>query len=305
MTTTLSKIMTVFVTITCVGVMAGILANVMAGGPNWKAKAALIPEAVFDRANPEAPWTAKRKGGTEDLGGGPILPQAIVSVQKKLIQQEDDAQTKLDQDITFYKAKITEAKALIVADQDAIVRRQAQLKQQYDELQAKLDKLGQDFVTEATKQKSELVDTKMRREEYLAFKSQLDELRVQRQTAANELARLRDLLYQAQANLERANTRKKTLKAEGATVPEPAAGTNSLVEEPPPAAKPADPAPAEQPDAAAPETEKTDADKTEPGKTNSDKTNSDKTEEDKAEEDKAGEAKSETDAAESGKSDAE
>lgn len=69
MTTTLSKIMTVFVTITCVGVMAGILANVMAGGPNWKAKAALIPEAVFDRANPEAPWTAKRKGGTEDLGG--------------------------------------------------------------------------------------------------------------------------------------------------------------------------------------------------------------------------------------------
>lgn len=228
MTTKLSKIFTVFVTVASVAFMAVIIANVKAGGPNWVAKSRELPEVAFEQANPQAPWTAKKRTDGSDMGGGPILPKAIVEAQKKLIAAEQAAQTDLDAKITARKALIAEAKAQIDADVDAMKRRQADLEKQYLEAQAQLNQISQDYTLEAKKQIDDLDTLKLRAEEFVRVKNQLEELRAQREVATDELARLKALLYQAKANLERAQLRKKTLEEDGAKGdyngdPEPAA----------------------------------------------------------------------------------
>lgn len=218
MTTTLSKILAVFVTISCVAFMAVIMANVAAGGPNWMARAKELNEVDFARASPEAPWTAKNRIDGTDLGGGPILPAALATVQKKLTDAERVKQTDLDQKITQVKARLTESKALIDVDLDAIKRRQAELDTQYADLQAQMAQVSQDYTTEAKKQTEDLAVLKLRAQEFIQVKNQLEELRAQREVATEEQARLKALLYQARANLERAKTRRQLLESDGATV---------------------------------------------------------------------------------------
>lgn len=218
MTTKLSKILTVFVTVASVAFMAVIIANVKAGGPNWVAKSKELPEVAFEQANPQAPWTAKKRTDGTDMGGGPILPKAIVEAQKKLIAAEQAAQTDLDAKITARKGAIAEAKAQIDADLDAMKRRQADLEKQYLEAQAQLNQISQEYTVEAKKQIDDLDVLKLRKEEYVRVKNQLEELRAQREVATDELARLKALLYQAKANLDRARTRKQLLESDGATV---------------------------------------------------------------------------------------
>src|SRR5262249_24875122 len=125
MTTTISKILTVFVTIASSAFLAVAIANF--GNPNWPLKAAELKEVAFDHANAQGPWTTKRRTDGADMGSGPILPGAIVAAQKKLIQEEQTAQTDLDQRINKQKGKIAEAKALIDVDLDAMKRRYADL----------------------------------------------------------------------------------------------------------------------------------------------------------------------------------
>ena len=218
MTTTLSKIMAVFVTISCVAFMAVIMANVAAGGPNWTARARELKDVAFDRAGPEAPWTAKKRTDGTDLGGGPILPAAIVKVQKTLTDAERARQAELDQKITRVKGQLTESKTMIDLDLDAIKRRQAELDTQYTALQADMAKVSQDYTTEAKKQTEDLAILKLRAQEFILIKNQLEELRAQREVATEEQARLKALLYQARANLERAKTRRQLLESDGATV---------------------------------------------------------------------------------------
>ncbi len=246
MTTQISKILTVFVTVASVAFMAVVIANVRAGGPNWVLKSKAIPEVAFDRANPEAPWTAKKRVDGSDMGGGPILAAAITSAQKKLIDAEKTAQTDLDQKINARKNAIAEAKAQITADLDAMQRRQVDLDAQYVVLEKQLEQLSQDYTQEAKKQLDDLDVLKLRAEEYVRVKNQLEELRAQREVAADELDRLQALLYQAKANLERANTRRKLLGSDGAKVgegaydsAEPAKNAPEPAEKPEPAAKPA------------------------------------------------------------------
>lgn len=218
MTTLISKILTVFVTASSVVFMAVVIANVKAGGPNWVLKSKEIPEVVFERANPEAPWTAKKRSDGSDMGGGAILPDAIVKAQKKLIEVERTAQTDLDTKINQRKAAIVEAKAQIAADLDAMQRRQTDLNAQYDAVKKQMDQISQDYVAEAKKQIDDLDVMKLRAEEYVRVKNQLEELRTQREVATDELSRLQALLYQAKANLERAKTRKTLLVKDGAEV---------------------------------------------------------------------------------------
>lgn len=216
MTTKLSKIFTVFVTVASVAFMAVIIANVKAGGPNWVAKSRELPEVAFEQANPQAPWTAKKRTDGSDMGGGPILPKAIVEAQKKLIAAEQAAQTDLDAKITARKAATAAAKAQIDADLDAMKRRQTDLVNQYAEAQTQLNQISQDYTLEAKKQIDDLDILKLRAEEFVRVKNQLEELRAQRQVATDELTRLKALLYQAKANLERAQTRKQLLESDGA-----------------------------------------------------------------------------------------
>lgn len=246
MSTKISKILTVFVTVASVAFMAVIIANVKAGGPNWKAKATELPEVAFEPTGPESPWTAKRRTDNADMGGGAILPEAIVKAQKKLIETERTAQTDLDAKIAAIKSKTVEATAQIVADLDALKRRQADLEAQYKAVRDELEKLSEDYTTEAKKQIDDLDLLKLRKEEYIRVKNQLEELRAQREVASDDLDRLRALLYQAQSNLDRVRKRQQTLAEDGAQVnydenAEPAKGTEAKPEEP--KAKPEKPEP--------------------------------------------------------------
>lgn len=218
MTTKISKILTVFLTVASVAFMAVIIANVKAGGPNWQAKARDLPEVAFERAGPESPWTAKRRTDNSDMGGGPILPDAIVKAQKKLIDAERAEQTALDAKIAAIKSKTATSTAQIAVDLDSMKRRQADLETQYNAVKKQLEQLSEDYTTEAKKQIDDLDVLKLRKEEYIRLKNQLEELRAQREVAADELDRLRALLYQAKANLERAQKRQKTLVEDGADV---------------------------------------------------------------------------------------
>ncbi len=226
MTTLISKILTVFVTVASVAFMAVVIANVRAGGPNWVSKSKEIPEVAFDRANPEAPWTAKKRTDGSDMGGGPILPAAIASAQKKLLEAERTALTDLEQKINQRKSDIAAVKAQIAADLDAMQRRQVELDSQYVAVEKQLEQISQDYTQEAKKQIDDLDVLKLRAEEYVRVKNQLEELRAQREVAADELDRLQALLYQARANLERAKKRRQLLGSDGADVgsyePEPA-----------------------------------------------------------------------------------
>ncbi len=220
MTTLISKILAVFVTIASVAFMAVVMANVSAGGPNWQKKANELSEVAFDRANPQAAWTAKRRTDGADLGGGAILPLAIVNSQKKLLEEERAAQTTLDQDIARNKSRIAEAKALIDADLDALKRREADLDKQFAELLDQMNQLSQNFIMESKKQTDDLAVLKLRAQEYILIKNQLEELKAQREVASEDLSRLKALVYQAKANLERAQKRMELLKDDGAKIDE-------------------------------------------------------------------------------------
>lgn len=209
MTTKISKILTIFVTIASVAFMAVIIGN--ANGPNWDVKAKELKEVAFDRASPGAPWTAKRRSDSFDLGGGPILPAAIVAAQRKLKQEEDTTLAALQAEITKRNSAITEAQAQITADIDAMKRRQADLDKQFTELQAQLAQVAQDYTQEAKREIDDLDILQLRKDEFVRLKNQLEELRAQRQAATDELDRLKALTYQATANLERVKERKKSL----------------------------------------------------------------------------------------------
>ncbi len=224
MTTFISKILAVFVTIASVAFMAVVIANVSAGGPNWQARSKELSDVAFERANPQAPWTAKSRIDGSDLGGGPILPAAIVSAQKKLIDAERTKHTTLDQEIARRKSTIAEAKALIDADLDAMKRREADLDKQFADLLEQMNQVSQNFTMEAKKQTEDLAVLKLRAQEYVLIKNQLEELRAQREVATEELARLKALVYQAKANLERVQTRRELLKQDGATIYDPEGG---------------------------------------------------------------------------------
>lgn len=242
MTTLISKILAVFVTIASVAFMAVVIANVSAGGPNWTAKSKELQEVVFDRANPQAPWTVKRRTDGSDMGSGPILPAAIVSTQKKLLDTERTQQAELDQQISRWNGAITEAKALNEVDLDAMQRRQADLDKQFADLMEQMNRLSQDFTMESKKQTDDLSILKLRSQEYIQIKNQLEELKAQREVATEELTRLKALVYQAKANLERAQTRRKLLVEDGAAikVESPSDGAQAPAAGQPPEPKDAD-----------------------------------------------------------------
>ena len=126
--------------------------------------------------------------------------------------------------------------------------------------------MSQDYTQEAKKQIEDLDVLKLRADEYVRVKNQLDELRAQREVASDDLDRLQALLYQAKANLGRAKMRQRLLGEDGADVgpydsKPPQANAEKAVEgeKKPDEAKPA----ANEPDAEKEKVEKEGAEKTE------------------------------------------
>lgn len=216
--TRISKILVIFVTASSAGFMAFAIVNVLAGGPNFRAYANRIPEVTFSQDNPQAPWQVKRKTNSEDMGNGRILPEAVINAHKKLAQQENDSSAAVDKNISALKARYDEAAKLIELDTKALTVRQTELDAEYKALLAELETTSQDYNRQTQAIQQKLDTAQLRREENLQLKSQLEELRAQRLASVNELARLRDLLFQAQANLQRAQRRQELLIADGVPV---------------------------------------------------------------------------------------
>lgn len=218
MTTRISKILTVFITIASVGFMAVVMANVQAGGPNWKARSNELSEVAFEQSGPQSPWTIKRRTNQEDLGSGKILPEAIVTAQKKLIQAESDTEKTLDQRIAYYKELAATNSVLNQADIEAMQRRQAQLATLYSQKEVEWKKLTSEITakTEALTKITGL--TNVRNEESIRYKHQIEELVLEQQQIEEEVRRLKDLLYQANANRDRVKTRQSVLVEDGAKI---------------------------------------------------------------------------------------
>ena len=283
--TWISKILTVFIMIASVGFMAVVMANVLAGGPNWRARANELTEVAFDQANPQAPWTSKRRTTQEDMGGGPILPAAIVTVQKKLIQQESDEDKNLDQKIQALKSLIETNKVLNQTDLEALKARETQLAALYTQREADWKKVSSD-ITAKTESLTKITSlTNVRNEESIRYKHQIEELVIEKQEIEEEVRRLKDLLFQARVNLERAKTRQTLLAQDGVKITPateeaaPAAESGGVIIEPavPATEKPAagDAKPAE------PETEKKAEEKATEEKPAAEKSAEDKATEDK------------------------
>jgi predicted transcriptional regulator len=220
MTTRISKVLTVFVTMASVAFMAVVMANVMAGGPNWKARAAELKEVAFEQANPQAPWTSKRRTNSEDTGGGAILPAAIVAVQKKLIQQEEEEAKKLDDKILQVKSLTETNSKLNQNDLEALKRREAELAALYLEKETAWKKLAGE-ITAKTEELTKITGlSNVRSEESIRYKHQIEELAIEKQQIEEEVRRLKDLVYQANANWERAKTRQSVLVEDGAKIKE-------------------------------------------------------------------------------------
>jgi len=283
MTTSISKIFTVFITVASVGMMAVVMANVSAGGPNWKAKAAELKEVAFEQANPQAPWTSKRRTNQEDMGGGSILPAAIVTVQRKLIQQEGDIEKDLDLKIQELKSLIETNKVLNQNDLEAMKQRQTQLAALFAQREAEWNQVVSD-ITAKTESLTKITSlTNVRNEESIRYKHQIEELVIEKQLIEEEVRRLKDLLFQAKANLERVQTRQSVLVEDGVEIkaapdspsdsPSGATGENAVDAKPANEPKPDDPEPEDpKPEDPKPEDPKPEAPKPEAPKPEDDAT---------------------------------
>lgn len=216
--TKLSKAMVVLITFCSVGFMAFALVNVLAGGPNYNRWADKYGAVVFEQANPEAPWTVKKRTSGEDMGSGPIKPAAIIAAQRKLQEQATAEQTQLETNLRNVQASTAAAKSSIDVDLKALTARGDQLSAQLKTLGEEIAQTYQSINEKTDGAQAKLDTTTLRRDEYIQLKNQLEDLVTQRMAVTYELARLRDLLYQAKLNLDRTRLRTELLKSDGVPV---------------------------------------------------------------------------------------
>ena len=175
------KFLTVFVTLFSV-IFAGVAAVNSAAYNDWKAKIAEFSKEKID-------------------------------AQKKELET-------LDSETTRWEARLKEAKAANTQDLAAIKRRIVVLEKQLDQLNAKASELAVQISVEGKKAQAIQDESKLRREDAVLVRNQLNELRAQKETAQAEQSRLKDLLVQAEGTLDRVQRRQRLLESDGAEVDE-------------------------------------------------------------------------------------
>jgi hypothetical protein len=218
--TKVAKILVVIVTFASVAFMGGAIVACWAG-PNWQMAAYEASDFNFDQATPESPWTVKTRDRKEEsVGQGKILPEAIIVAKKKQAQVQTEELGKLTTEIEAWNKRIKEARALIEVDVAAMDKRQGEYDQEYKELTAANAKLSADRDLQIKEAQQTYETLRLRRQEWLLLKAQLEEIRADIVTTAIEENKLRDALYQAHENLKIADRRKQLLEQDGAKLPD-------------------------------------------------------------------------------------
>jgi hypothetical protein len=208
------KILTVFVTFVSVAFM-GVSMVWRYGGPDWVAEKDKLTEYSFERAGPDSPWTVKSRAvSDEQIGSGKILPEAIVTAQKKKLADQQALLQKLDQEKQRDAARLKQARELVEVDQLALQKREEVLEQARRDLTNKIVETQAQAVVKTKDAQEKYSLGKLRREESILMRNQLEELRAQREAAMREKENLQDELIQAQGLLDRARLRNDLLQSD-------------------------------------------------------------------------------------------
>jgi chromosome segregation ATPase len=184
-------------------------------GPDWQSHALRLDEYEFAQANPAAPWTAKSRDiRQESYGQGKSLPEAINAAQKKILQEQQQKIQTIEQSLPGMQAALEQARQAIDVDVKAISARAQELEAQRVQVAAAVADLERQADAKAKQADGTAQVVKLRYQELLRLRNELEELKSQAAAAVSEEARLRDLLYQVEGDLERVKRRQQLLKSD-------------------------------------------------------------------------------------------
>lgn len=215
----LNKTLAVFVLFASIAFM-GFAIVTSSAGYNFKTKADELDNFVFSRDSATAPWTVKTRVGDEQVGGSvKLLPEAILAALKKQIGDLNQEKQQLDKRIVELEKAIKDSKELIEVDKAAMKARQEVLEKERKRIVAETIEVAAQAAAKSKEVYAQYDLARLRRQEWILMNNQLQEIRTQKDAAIAESQRLRDLLYQSQGDLERAERRQQLLLREGAKLP--------------------------------------------------------------------------------------
>jgi chromosome segregation ATPase len=152
-----------------------------------------------------ATWTDWKKVANERY------PQNDIAKQKQDLAALDELSKAVDKAQQLAVAGID---ADVKAIADPATGREVQLEKMLAQLEQKTLELAEQVELQARKADVKLDDLKLRREDVMRLQSQFDELVSQRQASQADVKRLQDLLFQAEAVLQRVERRREALESE-------------------------------------------------------------------------------------------
>lgn len=212
--TKIAKILAVFVAVGSLA-FAGFAIVTTFSGPDWRA---MIREPYFQHYSftaggaPDFIWTASRISDGAQIASSKRLPEVLVKVMDDILQRQQAEQTELSDRETQLQARVdalTKAKAedeVALSAYEAVQRqRLAAVRKQNEVVAAEVIAATQ----EAQKIEDEIV---LRREDVIALRRQLDEIRADQYRLEVVQKNLESLLIQLEGDNWRADLREQGLK---------------------------------------------------------------------------------------------
>lgn len=212
----INKALTVFVLFASVAFM-GFAIVTSSGGYNFKTKSDEMQNFVFTHEGPTSPWIVKNRITDEPVGApAKLLPEAVLNALKKQFSDLNEEKQQLTKRIGELEKALKDSKDLIEVDKLAMKARQEALEKERRKVVAETIEVAAQAAAKSKEVYAQYDLAKLRRQEWILMNNQLQEIRTQKEAAVKESGRLRDLLYQSQGDLERAERRQQLLLRDGA-----------------------------------------------------------------------------------------
>ncbi|HUG89473.1 MAG TPA: hypothetical protein VML55_01480 [Planctomycetaceae bacterium] len=232
MLTTIGKCLAVLSAVLALA-FAGFVLISVAGGPNWQAKAANLPEYRFDLSEGESPqWSAKHRTTDASVGSpAPTLPQKLINAlddkqqRQRAELQEIEAALQGGQGQGSLEQRIAQARQAIDADIKALAEYERQLAAELERVQVAIEAVSQQVVQKTQEEFAKRKEASERREDMYRLRNQLEEINADIHRTRAQQDKLRDLLNRTYGNIGRLERRKNQLenRTPGAPYDEPAA----------------------------------------------------------------------------------
>lgn len=212
--TKIAKILAIFVAVMCLA-FAGFAVVTTFGGPDWRAmtRAPYFQHYNFAQGGaPDFTWTATRVSDGSQIGTSKRLPEVLVKVMDDILQRQqaelqvlNDREPQLKSRVeTLTRAKAEDEKAL-AAYETAQRDRLAAVRKQNETVAAE--------VIAATNEAQKVENLiALRREDVLALRRQVEELKADQFRLQQVQNNLESLLIQTQGDIQRATVREQGLQ---------------------------------------------------------------------------------------------